>query len=338
MAIGGFRLFQRLAIAILVMVVIIVGLPLAVYHTSVQPGAWIVKRAFESGPLVKAGPGVPLQRDTVTRQLDIPITVENAPDASLDVYMRTDPVADTPSPLVLWIHGGGFISGDSQQVAGYATILADAGYVVASLDSSLAPGTTYPAPVRQANAALAHLIANAGEFGLDPTRVFVGGDSAGAQIASQVAAVETNPALAADMGLNPALAPGTLRGAVLFCGLYDMGTVADTHFPALRTILWSYTGHRDWMRFPDIDQLSTTGNVTPDYPPTFLSVGDADPFASQSHELESALAAQGVPVTTMFWTDARLGHEYQFDFRQEEAHETLEQTLRFLETRSGEGE
>ena len=67
----------------------------------------------------------------------------------------------------------------------------------------------------------------------------------------QLAAVQTNPTLATAMDLSPAVA---LRGVVLFCGLYDMRTVAGTGFPALRTYLWSYTGARAWTSFRDIDQ------------------------------------------------------------------------------------
>ena len=189
----------------------------------------------------------------------------------------------------MWIHGGGFISSSAATVADYAILLAHAGYVVASLDYSLAPGAHYPVPVRQGNAALGYLAANAGRFGGDPARIVLGGDSAGAQIASQLAGCQTSPALATSMGLSAAVAPRMLRGVVLFCGLYDMSTVGGTGFPALRTYLWAYTGVRDWTSYPAISQLSTTRQVTSRYPPTFLTVGDADPFRFQAAELASAL-------------------------------------------------
>lgn len=100
----------------------------------------------------------------------------------------------------MWVHGGGFISSSPATVGDYAILLAHAGYTVASLDYSLAPGSRYPVPVRQGNAALRYLRANAGRFGGDPARIVLGGDSAGAQIASQLAAVQTDPALARSVG------------------------------------------------------------------------------------------------------------------------------------------
>ena len=318
-----------------VAIVAVVAVPVVLNRVSVQPGAAMVRAAFEAGPAVTVGPDFDTAASAIDTQFDIPITVAGAPDATIDIYSRP---SATDSPMILWVHGGGFLSGDSRQVGPYATMLAAEGYVVASLDYSIAPAAKYPTPIQQGNAALDYLEDNAPALGGDSNIVFVGGDSAGAQIASQLAAVQTNPALAEAMGLTAALQPGQLRGAVLFCGLYDMSTVGATGFPALRTFLWSYTGYRDWLAGPVIDQLSTTQQATADYPPAFIGVGDTDPFQTQGFELAAALKARGVDVTTQFWngTGAGLGHEYQFNFTLPEARETFTNTLKFLSANSGQ--
>jgi acetyl esterase/lipase len=117
---------------------------------------------------------------------------------------------------------------------------------------------------------------------------------------------------------------------VLFCGLYDMRTVSGTGFPGLRTYLWSYTGVRDWTSYPAIGQLSVTAQVTADYPATFLSVGDADPFRTQGTELAGVLRAHKVPVTTLLWHGQHLNHEYQFSFTLPQARTAFQRTLAFL--------
>src|SRR6201996_5990104 len=286
---------------------------LILYQTSVQPGAAIVRSIFQRNQLVTPPAGFAAVARTVTEQ-HATVRPAGAPAASLDIY-RPAGAAGAPRPVILWVHGGGFISTSASSVAGYAIMLAHAGYVVASLGYSLAPETRYPAPVRQGNAALGYLRANAARLGGDPARIVVGGDSAGAQIASELAAVQSSPALDRATGLTPAVPAGTLRGAVLFCGLYDMRTVGTSGFPALRTYLWAYTGDRDWSSYPAIGQLSTVTQVTAAYPATFLSVGDADPFQSQGKELAAALKRQAVPLTTLFWTGSgdHLGQEYQFN-------------------------
>jgi acetyl esterase/lipase len=327
----GRRAVRRLVAAVLAALLGALG-ALVLYETSLQPGAALVASVFNQNPLLTPPPGFGQVARTVTEQR-VAIPTPDAPTAHLDIYTPGGP-GGQPRPVILWVHGGGFISSSAATVADYAILLAHARYTVASLDYSLAPGARYPVPERQGNAALRYLRAHAGRFGGDPARIVLGGDSAGAQIASQLAAIQTSTALAASMGLTAAVPPGALSGVVLFCGLYDMSTVAGTGFPGLRTYLWAYTGTRDWTSYPAIGQLSVTRHVTARYPPAFLSVGDADPFRSQAAELAAALKRQRVPVTTLFWTGTgdHLGHEYQFNFALRQARTAFRQTLAFLAT------
>lgn len=306
----------------------------ALYGLSVQPGAALVKQVFDANPLVVPPANFSEIESRVVEKRGIKISAVAAPASSLNVYAPRQEASLLP--VVLWVHGGGFVSSSADTVKDYAITLADQGFVVASLDYSLAPDVTYPAPVRQGDAALRYLRSHAAELGGDAGRMFVAGDSAGAQIASQLAAVETNPTLASRMGIAPAVESGQLRGVVLFCGLYDMRTVAGTGFPALRTYLWSYTGVRDWVAYSRIDELSTTTTATTDYPATFVSVGDADPFRSQASELISDLRRRGVSVNTLLWggTGDHLGHEYQFKFDSPEARTAFTETVAFLHRRS----
>lgn len=314
-----------------VALLVAIGLPLGWYQLSVQPGAALVRAAFESGPAVFAGGDITLDESGVTVSRDIAVQVDGAPDASVEVHA---PAGAGAAPVVLWIHGGGFVANHAADLAGYANVLARAGYVVVLLEYARAPEARYPTPVIQADAALGWIEATIAGYGGDPTRVFLGGDSAGAQLASQLAAVETDAAFAAQLGIAPSIAAERIRGVVLFCGLYDMATVGASGFPALRTFLWAYTGEREWERWSRIGELSTTETASAAYPPAFIGVGDADPFAGQGAELAAALEARGVDVTTEFWEGRGLGHEYQFDFRLPEARETLARTLAFLEERS----
>jgi len=327
----GRRVLRHAVAALLAVLAGLVGAE-ALYHLSVQPGAALVASVFTGNELVVPPADFAVAAGAVTEDR-VPVPVPGAPVAYLDIY-RPEGTAGKPRPVILWVHGGGFISGSAATVADYAIMLAHAGYTVASLDYSLAPGARYPVPVLQGNAALRYLRGNVSRFGGDPARIVLGGDSAGAQIASQLAAVQANPVLARSMGLTAAVPAVALRGVVLFCGIYDLRTVGSTGFPGLRTYLWAYTGARNWTSDPAIDELSTVQNITPQYPPTFLSDGDADPFRSQAAELASVLQRRGVPLTTLFWngTGDHLGHEYQFKFNLPEARTAFQRTLGFLAT------
>ena len=97
------------------------------------------------------------------------------PDMLLDV---SRPVSATePLPLVVWVHGGGFVGGTKEELAGYFKLLASHGFAVVAPRYSLAPGRRYPVPLRQLMQALQYLQANAGRLLIDPDRIALAGDS-----------------------------------------------------------------------------------------------------------------------------------------------------------------
>ncbi|MBT2570696.1 alpha/beta hydrolase [Planococcus sp. ISL-110] len=258
------------------------------------------------------------------------LAYSDSKNSFLDIYHPKDAAA--PMPVILWIHGGGYIGGSKDSRQDYAMALADSGYVVANIDYALAPESLYPGPVLQANQALAYMQLHAAEYGGDMERVFIGGDSAGAQIASQVAALVSNVKLAETMAIQPAIANSQLQGALLLSGLYNLDTVRATAFPNIGQFLTAYTGAEPFESFPKIDELSTVQHISPDFPPVFITAGDADPFVSQSAELVELLHSNEVQVSSVFFkgTQKNLKHEYQYDLSTEDARSTLEKTRQFL--------
>jgi acetyl esterase len=99
-----------------------------------------------------------------------------------------EPAGTGPRPLHVFFHGGGWCVGDlDQRDPRCRSIAAGAGCTVASVDYRMAPENAYPTPLEDCYAALAWLVAAADELGLDPARVSVGGESAGANLAAVVA-------------------------------------------------------------------------------------------------------------------------------------------------------
>lgn len=262
------------------------------------------------------------------------LVYEEESGALLDLYVPEH--LEDSLPVILWIHGGGYVGGSKDSRRDYAMTLAHDGYLVANIDYGLAPQQLYPGPLFQANAALDFLQQHAADFGGDMSRIFIGGDSAGAQIASQLSAVLSNSELANTIGVQPAVDSENVRGALLFCGLYNMATVRDSGFPNIDYFLNTYTGTRAFENFEDIKQLSTVRHITPAFPDVFLSVGDGDPLAPQSVELAKHLRAAGVETKTLFFenTDKNLQHEFQYALDTIDGQETLANTLDFLSIKS----
>lgn len=77
--------------------------------------------------------------------------------------------------------------------------------------------------------------------------------------------------------------------------------------------------------------MSTINQVTKDYPATYLSVGDADPFYSQNIEFYHKLKEENVPVSTLFYDGSHhLHHQYQFHLDKPESKENMKRVLEFL--------
>ncbi|WP_449255898.1 alpha/beta hydrolase [Bosea sp. (in: a-proteobacteria)] len=260
-------------------------------------------------------------------------------DERLDLYLPPDG-ARPGRPTLVWLHGGGFVGGDRQDVAPYLKILAGKGYAAVAIGYSRAPAARYPTPVLQANAALGFLEREAGRLGIDAGAIVLAGDSAGAHIAAQLAAGLTATDYATLLGLRPAIEPARLKATMLFCGAFDPTAFNFTGpFGSLvRSVLFAYFGTANPLESGQITEAAVPRYVTEAFPPSFLSVGNDDPLAPQSVAMAQALRDRGVRVETLFFppeTEPKLPHEYQFDLDRPEGRQALERLTAFLDGLSG---
>ncbi|MDE1175884.1 MAG: alpha/beta hydrolase [Edaphobacter sp.] len=257
------------------------------------------------------------------------------PDAYLDVYStaRYDG-APHPAPTLIWLHGGGWISGDKNDIANYARIVASHGMTVVTVNYPLAPANLYPAPLLGLNTALNYMLANADRLHIDASHIFLAGNSSGAQIAAQMANIVTSVHEADALRIRPALHADQLKGVLLFGGVYDFNALDlhGIHGYFVRNALRSYTGNRNFAKTPLFARASVLHHLTPSYPPTFIVAGDADPLASQSADLARELTRQGVLADTLFYPSGNhLHHDFQFNLFTPSGDETLTRTLRFID-------
>jgi acetyl esterase/lipase len=116
--------------------------------------------------------------------------------ASLRLDLHLPSGAIGPVPVVLWIHGGGWCAGARAPLPAYAATLPAEGVAVAAVsyrltsttpDCANADGATWPAPIHDLKGAVRWLRANAGTYALDPARIGIWGQSAGAHLAATLA-------------------------------------------------------------------------------------------------------------------------------------------------------
>jgi len=113
--------------------------------------------------------------------------VATGPAGPIPIRIYT-PETDGPLPMLVFFHGGGWVIGSIATHDGLCRQLANAvGCIVVSVDYRLAPEHAYPAAAEDAYAATRWVAENAGSIGGDPSRIAVGGDSAGGNLTAVVA-------------------------------------------------------------------------------------------------------------------------------------------------------
>ncbi len=258
-------------------------------------------------------------------------------DATLDVFYPEHTA--TQLPTIVWVHGGAWVAGNKNDVDSYMEILASHGFTTVSVNYTLAPEKQYPTPIIQLNDALNYLIQNAQRLHVDNGRIVLAGDSAGSQITAQMANIITSPSYANEIGIQPHLPANDLKGVLLNCGAYDLALpdYNGVFGKFLHTVLWAYSGTKNFLNDPKLKTASVANYVTPHFPPAFITAGNIDPLLAQSTEFAQRLQAQGVPTTTLFYPASHqpeLNHEYQFDLDTTDGQHALQQMVSFVQQRT----
>lgn len=247
-------------------------------------------------------------------------------------------------PVILWIHGGGFVGGSKTDTDGYCMVLASHGYTVVNMDYGLAPRYHHPRQVLDVDSVLCRLESLSSH---DDKRVWpdagnglvIAGDSAGAHIAAEYCALRSNPSYRSE--LNVSLnAFSEIRGVVLLCGLYSLSSFTSgswwrhpIRFMS-KQIGWAITGHKSWHRSGQTERMDVVSHITNDYPPVFFSDGNWWTFDNQLDTMKQALDANGINHEVIRFPrgeNRRLAHEFQFDLRKPESIMVLDSMLSFIE-------
>lgn len=215
----------------------------------------------------------------------------------LDLYQ---PMADEPTPLVIWIHGGGWKNG-SKNGAGPALALLDRGYAVASVEYRLSGEAIFPAAIEDCKAAVSFLRLHAKKFNLDPDRFGVWGSSAGGHLVALLGT--TNDATEFDTHGVTRKASAKVQAVCNWFGPTDFLRMNDfpgridhdaADSPESRFIGGLIQQNKDKTK-----RANPITYVSPSDPPFLHLHGESDqlvPF-NQSELLHAALTDAGVPST-----------------------------------------
>jgi acetyl esterase/lipase len=214
----------------------------------------------------------------------------------LDLYL---PHGTRQPPLIVWVHGGAWRSGDKSSMPLQA-LLRD-GFTVASVEYRLTTIARFPAQVHDLKAAIRFLRAKASEWKLNPERIAIAGASAGGHLAALVGVSNGNSLLEGKVG-NYLDQSSDVQAIVSFFGASNLQTILDqstphglgVRIPALQLLL----GGQPEEKVELARLASPVAHVDAHDPPLLLLHGDQDPQMpiNQSHELQGLYRALGLPV------------------------------------------
>lgn len=246
----------------------------------------VIRKLTRRGPL-------PRLDDVSVEDVQVPAT-GGSPAVSLRLY-RPKPMG-SPSPAYLWLHGGGFLIGSPEQDEWSSIALVRRlKLVVAAVRYRLAPQSPAPAAVEDAYAALRWLFARAPELGIDPTRVAIGGASAGGGLAATLALVahdrgEVRPAL--QLLVYPMLDDRTVTRAD-----HDTRNVR-VWTPGSNRFAWTaYLGHPPGEAKASPYAAAARREDLRGLPPAWIGVGTLDLFHDEDVAYARRLQESGVPCT-----------------------------------------
>jgi acetyl esterase len=219
--------------------------------------------------------------------------------AAGDLAMRTyEPLAGASRPALIYFHGGGYIRGSLDTHDSSSRIIANSAQaVVFSIDYRLSPEAKFPDPLEDCYAATVDIVSRAREFGIDPGRIAVGGDSAGGNFTAGVtllAAERRGPPLKFQLLIYPNVDMGTETESIR---LFSKGYFLNS----LPFYIASYTRSPKDFEHPLCSPLRAKDLSV--VPPAYVLTCGFDPLRDEGQAYAARLKAAGVAVEEVCYDD-----------------------------------
>ncbi len=220
---------------------------------------------------------------------------DTLPDVcTLDIYCPPLKGRDK-FPVLVDVHGGGWITGDKYWRRGLNRAFADMGLCVISPNYGLSPRFKYPECVKHLFACFKWICDHAEERRLDLDNVLITGDSAGGQLACLVLAIQNNAEVKARIGAVDS--PLRFKGGMLVCGAYDPDSMAKNIFSNKLFLEMTGYGRKHLREFKDYDLMNPVNFVDKDFPAdVMVAYGRFDAFVGGNEKiLFNRLNELGIP-------------------------------------------
>jgi acetyl esterase/lipase len=204
----------------------------------------------------------------------------------LDVYRPKN--SKEKLPVIVSIHGGGWVYGNKEIMQFYCMSLAEKGFAVVNFSYRLSPDYKHPTPLIDTNHVIYWVIENADKYGFDTDNTFLVGDSCGANLVGLYSCLCVDKSYAKQMSIYPP--KGFVPKAIaLNSGLYRLVRGEEDLLDSLAESYFA-NGGTD----AEYDEIALASFVTPDFPPSFIMTALGDFLMPQAEPFYNLLKSKGI--------------------------------------------
>jgi acetyl esterase len=234
--------------------------------------------------------------DSVADMASVSDRVVPSPAGDIPVRVYVPTTEPGPRPVLVYLHGGGWVIGSVDTHDGTARAIAEgSGVTVVSVDYRLAPEHPFPAALDDSLAAVQWVVDNAADLDVDPSRLAVGGDSAGgnlAAVASQQFAASGGPDIRFQLLVYPAT-DGTMSYP-------SVDENAEGYFLTKKLMAWfweQYVGTAAEPTDVRLSPLHAPADALVGLPPALVITAEFDPLRDEGEAYAARLREVGVDAT-----------------------------------------
>ena len=242
----------------------------------------------------------------------------------LDVYRPK--VFDGKLPVIVSIHGGGWVYGNKEIMQFYCMSLAERGFAVVNFNYRLAPEFKHPAPLEDANKVFFWVLENADKYGFDASRIFALGDSVGANILGLYCCLCADKSYADRLSIYPPA--GFMPKAVAFnSGLYRLIRGEEDLLDSLAEAYFTNGGTDEEYSLIELEKY-----VPSVFPPTFVMTANKDFLNCQAKPFYDFLLSKGIKAEYRCYGDDEheLTHVFHINIKIPQANECNEDECSFF--------
>lgn len=255
------------------------------------------------------------------------------PLQKMDIYCCT-PVDRGPLPVVMFAHGGAWINGDKSMLHCLCQRVAAQGYLVFNINYRLAPQHLYQQQVQDISLATKWITQNCHNYQGDRNKLFLGGDSAGANLVTTFATALSHPYLRNALYLKSSVDVEQIKGLLLIYGAFDLEKGLFSYLPSVsKQFCEIFLGYNDEQFAEWIEIASPLRHMHSNIPPMFITAGEVDPLFTQSVLLAQKLQGMNHEYATAFYAKEKYpdAHYIFFNFlRRAYAREAMQEACMFL--------